>query len=593
MQTVSQAWKDNQTETLASESFVEVTLTLTDPEAYENSSATDNGHITISNTSQIVSEVDKDIVPYATLERNLWVLDGSRKIIPAKNFGDCGYISTAFSETSGVYSTIPIVSLEFPEVQYNMIQGVTIEWGVAYDEYATDFTVTAYNGDTVVNTKSVTGNKDMMSVVYMDIVNYDRIDITITKWCLPYRRARIANVLPGVKMKYSKTDLFSFSHKQSVDPISAELPKSEVSFSVENVGDLYNFQNTDGLAKYLIERQEIKVKYGYKLNNKVEWIEGGTFYMSEWDAQQNGMTADFSARDLLEFMTGTYYYGLYNSAGVSLYDLASAVLQDADLPLNNDGSAKWTIDDSLKDIYTVAPLPIDTHANCLQMIANAGGCVIYQDRKGTFHIKPVSYELSDYSISKFNSYSKPELSLSKPLKQVDVPSYSYSVSSQSAELYKGVISVNGTTDVIVTYSSAASNVTATVTGGTLNSATYYTNVCVLNITATGNVTITVNGRSLETSSINTTSTFAVEGEVITVDNPLITSQERALVIGQWVGNYMKNRITKSSSWRADPRLDALDVVSSENDYGVDKVLMTQVDYTYSGAFRGSGEGRVI
>ena len=593
MQTVSQAWKDNQTETLASESFVEVTLTLTDPDAYENASATDNGHIDISNTSQIVSEVDKDIVPYATLERNLWVLDGSRKIIPAKNFGDCGYISTAFSETSGVYSTIPIVSLEFPEVQYNMIQGVTIEWGVAYDEYATDFTVTAYNGDTVVNTKSVTGNKDIMSVVYMDIVNYDRIDITITKWCLPYRRARISNVLPGVVMTYSKTDLFSFSHKQTVDPISAELPKSEVSFSIENVGDVYNFQNTDGLAKYLVERQEIKVKYGYKLNNKIEWIDGGTFYMSEWDAQQNGMTADFSARDLLEFMTGTYYYGLYRPEGVSLYNLASEVLQDADLPLNNDGSAKWVLDDSLKNIYTVAPLPIDTHANCLQMIANAGGCVIYQDRKGTFHIKPVSYELSDYGISKFNSYSKPKLSLSKPLKQVDVPSYSYSVSSQSAELYKGVISVSGTTDVIVTYSGAASNVTATVTGGTLNSATYYTNVCVLNITATGNVTITVTGRSLETCSVNTTSTFAIEGEVITVDNPLITSQDRALTIGQWVGNYMKNRITLSSSWRADPRLDALDVVSSENDYGVDKVLMTEVDYTYSGAFRGSGEGRVI
>ena len=593
MQTVSQAWKDNQTETLASESFVEVTLTLTDPDAYENASATDNGHISISNVSQIVSEVDKNIVPYATLERNLWVLDGSRKVIPASNYGDCGYISTAFSETSGVYSTIPIVSLEFPEVQYNMIQGVTIEWGVAYDEYATDFTVTAYNGDTVVNTKSVTGNKDMMSVVYMDIVNYDRIDITVYKWCLPYRRARISNVLPGVVMKYSKTDLFSFSHNQSVDPISAELPKSEVSFAIENVGDLYNFQNTDGLAKYLIERQEIKVKYGYKLNNKVEWIDGGTFYMSEWNAKQNGMTADFSARDLLEFMTGTYYYGLYRPEGVSLYNLASEVLQDADLPLNNDGSAKWVLDDSLKNIYTVAPLPIDTHANCLQMIANAGGCVIYQNRKGTFHIKPVSYELSDYGISKFNSYTKPNISLSKPLKQVDVPSYSYSVSSQSSELYKGVVSVSGTTDVIVTYSGAASNVTATITGGTLNSATYYTNVCVLNITATGSVTITVSGRSLETSSVNTSSTFGIDGEVITVDNPLITSQDRALTIGQWVGNYMKNRIKLSSSWRADPRLDALDVVSSENDYGVDKVLMTEVDYTYSGAFRGSGEGRVI
>ena len=56
---------------------------------------------------------------------------------------------------------------------------------------------------------------------------------------------------------------------------------------------------------------------------------------------------------------------------------------------------------------------------------------------------------------------------------------------------------------------------------------------------------------------------------------------------------MKNRMTLSSDWRADPRLDALDVVDNENDYNTNKVLMTNVKYSYNGAFKGSGEGRVI
>lgn len=593
MQTVSQEWKDNQNELLTSESFVEISLTLTDPDAYEDASAEDNGAIYISDTEQTVSEVDKDIIPYATLEQNLWVLDGSRVIIPLSNYGDCGYISESICNKNGIFENTPILTINFSTVHSNLIPGVIILWGTAYDEYATDFTVTAYNGNTIVATKDIIGNTDVRSIVEMDIVDYDRITISISKWCLPYRRARIAEFLPGAIKTYTKAELFSFKHSQEVDPISASLPKSEISFSIDNTDNAYNPNNVDSLSKYLIERQEVKSRYGYKIGDNIEWVDCGTFYMSEWDAPQSGMTAEFTARDLLEFMTNTYYYGVYSPNGVSLYDLAISVLQDANLPLEDDGAVKWVIDDSLKEIYTTAPLPVDTHANCLQLIANASGCVLYQDRKGVLHIEPFVKSETDYSVNHYNSYSKSEISLSKPLKQVDVPCYSYNVSSESNELYKGTMAISGTQEILVSYSSAATNVSAIVSGGTLNSATYYANVCVLNITANGNVTITVTGKTLETSSIRVVTPSGVTGETITVDNLLITNQDRAIAIGSWVESYMKNRMTLSSSWRADPRLDALDVVDNENDYNTNKVLITNVKYSYNGAFKGSCEGRVI
>lgn len=721
MQKVSQGWKDNQNELLTSESQVEILLTLTDPDAYKDASAEDNGAIYISDTEQTVSEVDKEIIPYATLEQNLWLLDGSRAIIPrgtnllpdnaylssctrngdifTRNanvydsilpisrwkplpntsytiiidiledvlmpdynitlrsderfaffydvvplhnglnyinmvtrgnitndmlgsiwinstnnlpiikfklsiiqqgdyseygeYGDCGYIGNEISDINGNFTNPPIVTLNFSQIHHNLIAGVTITWSEIFNEYAEDFTITAYNGETVIATKEVTGNTDIKSVIELDIVEYDRITISISKWCLPYRRARIAEILPGVEKTYSKSDLFSFEHSQEVDPISASLPKSEISFSIDNSDNSYNPNNLDSLSKYLIERQEIKSRYGYKIGNKMEWIDCGTFYMSEWDAPQSGMTADFKARDLLEFMTGTYYYGVYSPNGISLYDLAVSVLQDADLPLEDDGTVKWVIDASLKNIYTVAPLPVDTHANCLQLIANAGGCAIYQDRKGILHIAPFVHTETDYGINHFNSFSKSEISLSKPLKQVDVPCYSYSVSAESSELYKGTMAISGTQELLISYSGVATNVSATVSGGTLNSAIYYANVCVLNITAGGNVTITVTGKSIESSSVNVTTPSGVNGEVITVDNILITSQARAIAIGSWVESYMKNRMVLGSDWRADPRLDALDIVDNENDYSINKVLVTSVKYSYNGAFKGSCEGRVI
>ena len=593
MQKVSQEWKDNHSNTLVGESDIKISLKMTDPDAYEDASATDNGTVYFADTDYVVSDGDKDIRPYATLEMNQWLLDGSREILPNDNYGEAGYIGNGVCGTDKYFATNPVVSITFSGVHTNLLQGITIRWSEFLGEYAEEFIITAYNGNTVVATKTVVDNREVSSAVEIDIVDYDRITIEIVKWSIAHRRARIDEIFIGILHIFSKANVFSYSASHSVDPISAELPKSEVSFSIDNVDSKYNPYNTNGLSKYLMERQEIDVRYGYKLSGGMEWIKGGKFYMSDWNAKQGGTSADFKARDLLEFMTGTYYKGKYYPEGISLYDLAEDVLLDADLPINSDGTVKWVIDERLKDIYTVAPLPIDTHANCLQLIANASESVFYQDRDGTLLLGDAPTDDSDYGITLFNSYSKSELSLSKPLKQVDVPCYSYSIATESTELYKGTLNIEGTTELVITYSGTATDVSTSITGGTINSATYYSNACVLNITSTGDVEITITGYSLETSSVNIITPSSDNGEIVSVDNMLITSQARAVAIGSWVETYMRNRMTLSSEWRADPRLDALDMVDNENDYGTNKVIMTNVKYSYNGAFRGSGEGRVI
>lgn len=596
MQTVSQKWKDNQKEVLVSESFVELSLKLTDPDAYEDATAEHNGSAYFSDKAEyVVSEVDKNVDPHATLERNLWVLDGKREILPASNYGENGYIGDVICGASRTFSKNPIISVNFSKVFTDLITGVSIVWSNVFEEYATDFIVTAYNDNEVVATTTVRDNTEVSLTVYVDIVNYNKITVEVLKWSIPYRRARITAIQIGTDLIYTKENIISFSHSQDVDLISASLPKSEISFSIDNVDNSFNPNNSESLAKYLMERQEVKVRYGYKLDDKVEWIDSGTFYISEWDAPQNGLEANFTARDLLEFMTGTFYKGVFvGGTKRTLYRLAEEVLQDANLPLDETGSVRWVIDESLKNIYTDAPLPVDTHANCLQLIANAGSCAIWQDRKGLLHIERLAPMVSDYGITLFNSYSPSEITLSKPLKQVDVMCYSYSYNSEeSTELYNDTVDITGTVDVIVNYSGSAIGVSANVSGGTLNSAEYYANACVLNITATGSVAIVVTGYSLTSSSSVVTVASGTSGETITIDNPLITKRYLATQVGEWVEGYMKNRKILSSDWRSDPRLDALDVVTNENEYNTNNVIMTSVGYTYNGVFKGKGEGRVI
>src|SRR5574344_1141732 len=121
MRNVSDAWKAVQRQQLVNESFIEISFNIADPDALVDATSKDNGAIYIADTEQIVSGIDKSIVPYSTLEQNLWLLDGSRRFIPQSNYGDNGYIGTSLSKADGGFDKTPIVDVDFSEVHSPVI----------------------------------------------------------------------------------------------------------------------------------------------------------------------------------------------------------------------------------------------------------------------------------------------------------------------------------------------------------------------------------------------------------------------------------------------------------------------------------------
>lgn len=526
---VSEQWKLNQTKKIVSQSDIRISLSVGDDSAMSQANAASEDEIFFSKVNKIVSGIENKITKYNTLEKNIWVLDDSGTILPDDDFEDGGYTSESMSDEFKNFNTPIDIYINFSSVQSNSIPAITITWSETYSEFASDFSVVVMNGSNTVFSKEVTDNKDIVSIVLGNISNYDSIKISIKKWCLPFRRARIKQIFTGMIKNYSKKDIMSFSNSGSIDALSMSLPTNNISFSLKNIDNSFNPYIPDSLSNYLMQRQPVNISYGYIYNSDqpVEWIKVGTFYLSEWEAKQNDISASFSASNLFEFFQDEYTEGKYNPDGVSLYQLAENIFESVELPLNSDGSQKWYIDDSLKNIFTTAPLPEDTKANCLQLIANAGMCVIYPDFSGVIRIEPKDYSLKDYEINSFNSYSKPELSLSTPVKQIDVKYYIYSSDEESEERK-----------------------------------------------------ITIKSQS-------------AEGNTLTIDNPLIDSLERARLIGEWANNYYKLRKNLSFEWRSDPRIEVGDVVSNRNMYENNKVLITELNMAYNGAFKASGEGVVI
>lgn len=518
MQSVSKEWKENQSKRLVGESRVELSYTISDPSAQADASASDNGHVAFSNVAETVDGIVTTPVKYSTLEYNIWLLDGSFETLPDNppQRGN-GYIGDLLSSDTGDFAESPTIDIHFSETHDALIPGITIKWGEAYDEQPRAFAITAYRDTTVVANTVVEDNSSLTSFVELDMEGYNRISIQLLKWCTPRRRARVSDITLGLVKLYQKDDLVDFSHTLATDPLSASLPKAEISFKIINLDEEYNPENPSGASKYLIERQKISVRYGYQLGWSIEWISAGDFYLAEWETPQNGITATFRARDLLEFMSAPYTGTLQGS----LYDIAISALNDAALPLNADGSVKWKIDPILRTIPApelneeqINELRGKTIAEILQLVANASCCVIYQEREGNLRIERQSSQTSDYTIDRNNSFANSEITLSKPLKSVNVNDGAY------------VLSVGK------------------------------------------------------------------EGEAELVNNPLI-SLEQAPEVAQWVARLLKPRKNFTGEYRADPRLDALDIVKVINQFSESDVLITEIVYSYNGAFKGRYQGRAI
>ncbi|MEC4630061.1 hypothetical protein VSS86_20270, partial [Bacillus safensis] len=82
--------------------------------------------------------------------------------------------------------------------------------------------------------------------------------------------------------------------------------------------------------------------------------------------------ATFSCTGLIGSLSGSFYKSKLGNK--NLYDMAEEVLMDANLTLTEHGTHPWVIDPTLKQMFTTAALPIDTHMNCLQLIAHAARC---------------------------------------------------------------------------------------------------------------------------------------------------------------------------------------------------------------------------
>ena len=381
MKSVSNAYKASMKAMLRNRSYVRITFGNVDTTAATDGEWESNGAASISEF-ETVDYAYQYGDTYAALELNRWALDGKTLIVPTGEDVQDGFISSLMSDAEGNFSTPPVITREFS--LKHIFPGLTLTFDTRQQEWPLEVTADFYLNGEVVDTQTVSITS-VQTTISTTATEVDKVTITFDR-CLPYRRPRLENVLYGLNVQFVNKDIVSTQQKHDVDPLSRRLPTETMQFTILDYEHKYDPDNPAGIYAYVDKNSPIEIQFGYELpDGSVEWLKPDNYVLNAKPSAQNNQ-ATFNGTGLIGSLTGTFYKSKLGSK--SLYDMAQEVLLDAGLTLTEQGENPWEIDDALKDMFTTAALPIDTHMNCLQLIAHAACCRLYTDDDNIIHIRP-------------------------------------------------------------------------------------------------------------------------------------------------------------------------------------------------------------
>lgn len=508
-----------------------------------------------------VLEINDEKMPtsnYASCELNQYILGSNATLLPdnAASYVKDKFVANGTSNATCTYATdkIPTINITFTNLQ--TLAGLTFFFDDFNKTFPTSMRITGLDGSTVK--KVVMCEPQSTDFVSDSFEQIRALKIEILETNLPLARNVISRIYFGIVKTFTEANTEKVGQTYSLSPINNNLYKSEFKMSLDNFDLQYNIDNKQGIYTYLTEQQPITVEYSL---DGEEWIKAGE-YLTSGKAKIENNIATVESIDQIQFMNNQYKKDVYRTTPISLYNLAYAVLTDFGWVVNADGEYPFEIDNSLKNITTLGTLPVATYAECLQIIASAGGVALYTDDRGYICLKPLPTTVSDtdYIIDFRQASSFPVPEEIEPLSQVDVSVHSYAAKSTVEEIHKATYTVSGSTTLKIDYDLSTAQNVPTVSGLTITASRFYGRYCELDVTGTGDFEIIIKGKKIEDNTSTVSIINQENGEAAPLDNPLITDSTRANTIGTITKNYLKQRVRYTIPWVQDYRVNVGDLV---------------------------------
>ena len=242
---------------------------------------------------------------YATLERGRWLLDGTFRLVPddpAQLTGEVGFVGDVLSGEDSSFASPVYAELTFSNC--SILQACSVYFSDAdFDGIPVDFTVEVLQGGTAYYTKEYTGNTAVsVSLDGFTVYNPDAIRVTVTKWSLPGRRLRVAEIIPGVYEEWTDDILASLDIQMRGNFACLAIPYGTCTLRMDNLDRRFEPRNKSGIFQSIEERQAIPIAIGCELEDgSVEYKRAGVFYQANggWKTGDNAMTMQWDLVDIV------------------------------------------------------------------------------------------------------------------------------------------------------------------------------------------------------------------------------------------------------------------------------------------------------
>lgn len=362
-----------------------------------------------SRPDQLHDKVIELSPPYATLERNRWLLDGSFAIVPdraADIDGEIGYVSQELSGEDGTFSPAQYVELQFSGV--TILQACSVYFpGDDWDGVPDTFTVEVLQGGTAYETKTVSENREQhISLTGFTVNNPDAIRITVTKWSLPGRRMRVPEIVPGIYEIWDNDIIASFGVTQQVNFSCLALPYGTCTLSMDNLDRRFEPRNKAGLFQSIEERQGVDVSIGVEeADGSPIYQHVGVFYQFSggWKTGDNGLTMQWDLVDIIGLLADRQYLAPDTLPTTLGGWIASLVGQ-----LGTNFAGRYTVDPNFADLPLTADKSSVSDRSCGEILLMAcmatGTFPRAAAETGHLAVEPYWYQGTKITLDNLESY---------------------------------------------------------------------------------------------------------------------------------------------------------------------------------------------
>lgn len=238
--------------------------------------------VNVSVTSNMTSSYTElsDITQGGRVKQNYGTLDylpldGSCLTMDTSNNEDSGFISNDLSgaETGRTFT------LNFSSTTLN---GITIY----YKNNLPDGTYLTFSDGTTgyIEAPEDTGNEIYMQQYIFDTPKtLTSITIEYNLWRYETRKVKIPRIDLGVSAVYKDQDLIEFTVDEEVNKLVEEVPTNETNVTLNNIYDLFNPLNPQGVVKYLSDGSKIIPHIGVLTETQgVEFVKMGEFFFDSY-----------------------------------------------------------------------------------------------------------------------------------------------------------------------------------------------------------------------------------------------------------------------------------------------------------------------